>query len=55
MECLSLRAKDLGFDRRALIVRDGKEVRDRLTVLPDSLIPLPKEHQQPVKAFTSKT
>jgi len=27
MECLRLRVKDLEFDRRALIVRDGKGVR----------------------------
>jgi integron integrase len=51
MECLRLRVKDLEFDRRALIVRDGKGVQDRVTVLPDSLIPLLKEHLQRVKAL----
>ena len=51
MECLRLRVKDLEFDRRALIVRDGKGAQDRVTVLPDSLIPLLKEHLQRVKAL----
>ncbi|HUT16358.1 MAG TPA: integron integrase [Anaerolineae bacterium] len=51
MECLRLRVKDLEFDRRALIIRDGKGAQDRVTVLPDSLIPLLKEHLQRVKAL----
>jgi len=51
MECLRLRVKDLEFDRRALIVRDGKGAQDRVTVLPDSLIPLLQEHLQRVKAL----
>jgi integron integrase len=51
MECLRLRVKDLEFDRRAIIVRDGKGAQDRVTVLPDSLIPLLKEHLQRVKAL----
>jgi len=34
MECLRLRVKDLQFERRALIVRDGKGPQDRVTVLP---------------------
>ena len=51
MECLRLRVKDLEFDRQTLIVRDGKGAQDWVTVLPDSLIPLPKEHLQRVKAL----
>jgi integron integrase len=51
MECLRLRVKDLEFGRRALIVPDGKGAQDRVTVLPDSLIPLLKEHLQRVKAL----
>jgi integron integrase len=50
MECLRLRVKDLEFERRAIIVRDGKGAEDRVTVLPDSLIPLLQEHLQRVKA-----
>jgi len=51
MECLRLRVKDLEFERRALIVRDGKGAQDRVTVLPDSLGPLLEEHLQRVKAL----
>jgi len=50
MECLRLRVKDFEFERRAIIVRDGKGAEDRVTVLPDSLIPLLQEHLQRVKA-----
>ena len=51
MECLRLRVKDLEFEQRAIIVRDGKGAQDRVTVLPDSLIPLLQEHLQRVKAL----
>ena len=37
MEALRLRVKDLDFQRRELTVRDGKGVKDRLTLLPQSL------------------
>ena len=51
MECLRLRVKDLEFERRAIIVRDGKGAQYRVTVLPDSLIPLLQEHLQRVRAL----
>jgi site-specific recombinase XerD len=35
MECLRLRVKDLEFERRAIVVRDGKGEQDRVTILPD--------------------
>jgi integrase len=44
MECLRLRVKDLEFEWRALIIRDGKGAHNRVTVLPDSLVPLLQEH-----------
>jgi integrase len=37
MEGLALRVKDVSFERRQVIVRDGKGSRDRVTVLPDAL------------------
>lgn len=37
MEALRLRVKDVDFERREIIVRDGKGGKDRRTVLPDSL------------------
>ena len=38
LEALRLRVKDLGFERREIIVRDGKGGKDRVTVLPENLI-----------------
>jgi integron integrase len=37
LEGLSLRVKDVDFDFRQIVVRDGKGAKDRVTVLPDSL------------------
>ncbi|WP_422134289.1 MULTISPECIES: integron integrase [unclassified Endozoicomonas] len=39
MECLRLRIKDIDFNRMAIIVRSGKGNKDRVTILPDQLIP----------------
>jgi len=36
-ECLMLRVKDVDFERRVLVVRDGKGRKDRETVLPQLL------------------
>lgn len=38
MKSLRLRVKDLGFQRRELTVRDGMGGKDRLTLLPQSLV-----------------
>jgi integron integrase len=39
MECVRLRVKDLDFERRQILVRDGKGAKDRVTVLPESILP----------------
>ena len=39
MEGLRLRVKDLDFDRRAIIVREAKGNKDRVVMLPQSLVP----------------
>ena len=44
MEALRLRIKDLDFQRHELSVRDGKGGKDRLTLLPQSLVPRLQEH-----------
>jgi integron integrase len=44
MECLRLRVKDLDFDQRQILVRDGKGGRDRMTVLPNSVVPALRVH-----------
>jgi integron integrase len=38
MECVRLRVKDLDLSRLQIIVRDGKGGKDRVTVLPTSLV-----------------
>lgn len=44
MEGLRLRVKDIEFERREIVVRDGKGAKDRVTVLPENLIaPLQKQ------------
>jgi integron integrase len=37
MECCTLRLRDLDFDRRQIIVREGKGEKDRIVMLPTSL------------------
>lgn len=49
MECVRLRVKDLDFEMRQLIVRDGKGMKDRVTMLPDALVSFLQEHLQRVK------
>jgi integron integrase len=43
MECLRLRVKDLDFDRRLIVVREGKGGKDRITMLPQALAPALRE------------
>jgi len=54
MECMRLRVKDLDFENRQIIVRDGKGENDRATVLPDSLIAELKLHLEDVRALHEK-
>lgn len=44
LEGLRLRVKDVDFERREIIVREGKGAKDRVTVLPENLI-LPLKEQ----------
>ncbi len=44
MECVRLRVKDLDFDYRQIVVRDGKGEKDRRTILPAPLIEPLKRH-----------
>ena len=37
-ECLAIRLKDLDFDRLELVVRDGKGAKDRVTMVPSTLV-----------------
>lgn len=51
LECLSLRVKDVSFERRQVVIRDAKGFRDRVTVLPDSLAEQLRVHLQRVRAL----
>ena len=44
MECVRLRVKDVDFDRGEILVRDGKGGKDRVTMLPVSLVPPLRAH-----------
>lgn len=38
LECLRLRVKDIDFDYKQLVIRDAKGQKDRVTMLPNSLL-----------------
>jgi integron integrase len=44
IELIRLRVKDIEFDRRMILVRDGKGQKDRTVPLPAELVPEIKEH-----------
>jgi integron integrase len=48
-ECLKLRVKDLDFGYRQIVVRDGKGAKDRVTMLPDTLVAPLQAHLAEVK------
>jgi integron integrase len=48
-ECVRIRVKDIEFEQRYLALRDGKGAKDRVTLLPESLIPELKNHLQRVR------
>jgi len=48
-ECIRLRVKDIDFENQSLIVRFGKENKDRVTPLPEMLYPELKSHLEKVK------
>jgi len=49
MECVRLRVKDIDFAQRQITVRDAKGGKDRVTVLPDSLVEPLKNHLRHVR------
>ena len=50
MECLRLRVKDVDFESRTITLRDTKSNRDRVTVLPESVVPALMLHLTKVNA-----
>jgi len=49
MECMCLRIKDIDFERREILIREGKGDRDRVTMLPDTVRPELGRHLQIVR------
>jgi len=49
MECLRLRVKDVDFPNNCIVVREGKGNKDRITILPQSLIPYLDRHLSVVR------
>jgi integron integrase len=44
MECCRLRVKDIDFGQREILIREGKGAKDRVTMLPETLILPLQEH-----------
>jgi integron integrase len=51
LECLRLRVKDIDFARKEILVRDGKGFKDRVTMLPQSLVAALQQQLERVKAL----
>ncbi|MFZ5503496.1 MAG: integron integrase [Pseudomonadota bacterium] len=51
MECVRLRVKDVDFGRGEILVRDGKGAKDRVTMLPQSLVVPLQTHLQQRRAL----
>ncbi len=51
MECVRLRVKDVEFNYKQILVRDGKGAKDRITVLPEFLIEPLTLHLQNTKSL----
>ena len=49
MECLRLRVQDVDFKRREILIRDGKGFKDRVTMLPLSLVATLQAHLAKVR------
>jgi integron integrase len=49
MECARLRVKDVDFEQSQIVVRDGKGMKDRVTILPEALRGPLQEHLQRVR------
>jgi integron integrase len=50
-ECRTLRVKDICFEKHEILVRNGKGMKDRITVLAENAAPLLKEHLCSVQAI----
>jgi len=54
MECLRLRVQDIDFEKNQITVRNGKGDKDRVTMLPQSIQPMLREHLRKVSHVHQK-
>ncbi|MBI5100102.1 MAG: integron integrase [Nitrospirae bacterium] len=54
MECIRLRIKDVDFEQKQILVREGKGQKDRVTMLPKSFLNPLREHIARVKELHEK-
>ena len=54
IECLRLRVQDIDFKMNEISVLDGKGFKDRLSLLPETLVPILQEHLTRVKIIHEK-
>ena len=54
MECVRLRVKDVDFERGAIVVRDGKGQKDRITMLPRSTEDALQRHLRHVRRLHAR-
>ena len=54
MECVRLRVHDLDFNMNEITVRDGKGNKDRITLFPETIQPLLREHLERIKLIHEK-
>lgn len=53
-ECLSLRVKDIDFERKIITVRDGKGAKDRAVMLPASVADALRHHLEDVRRIHTR-
>ncbi len=53
-ECMQLRVKDLDLHRREILIRDAKGQKDRVTMLPDALVPHLKAQLEKAQSLYDK-
>jgi len=49
VECIRMRVKDIDIERKIIIVRSGKGDKDRVTLLPSSVVPMLQDHLQNIR------
>ena len=54
LECLRLRVKDVDVSRREILVRDSKGQKDRVTMLPESLVPQMQVQMETVRQLHAR-